>query len=76
MSVPIRHARDKSSVVTKPRHRDTIRCNAAMGVDNAMTCHLTGYERYDVQQNLNASNPDAHVRSRREKTARNNKLLV
>ena len=38
-------------MITKPRHRDdtTVYCNAVSRVDNAMTCHCTGYDRCDIR---------------------------
>ena len=42
MSVPIFPPRDTSSVVTKPRHRDTtLWCSKQRG--QSITCHRTGY---------------------------------
>ena len=35
---------------------EILNCNAVSRVDNAMTCHRAGYDRYDIQ--ITASNPD------------------
>ena len=50
---------------TTDRDSTKVHCNAAGRVDNAMACHRTGYDRYDIQ--MLRGKPDVLTREKRKR---------
>ena len=49
VSVLILPPREIQALWSENHDTEILHCNAVSRVDNAMSCHRTGYDRYDIQ---------------------------
>ena len=75
LPVPIFPPREIQALRSQKHDTEVLHCNAVSRVDNAITCHRTGYGRYDRQLYSNCSHSRC-VDKRKTKETETNKIAV